>query len=110
MTEVIDGLVFNADGLIPAIVQDAKTREVLMFAWMNSDSLAKTLKSGETWFWSRSRKELWHKGETSGNIQKVEHLLYDCDSDCLLVLVDPMGPACNTGNNCCFYRKIDLSC
>lgn len=102
----IDSLVFNADGLIPAVVQDAGTREVLMVAWMNRESLQRTLETGQTWFWSRSRGELWHKGATSGNTQDVRSLLVDCDADCLLVLVDPAGPACHTGATSCFFRTI----
>ena len=102
----IDSLVFNADGLIPAVVQDAETREVLMVAWMNRESLQRTLETGQTWFWSRSRGELWHKGATSGNTQDVRDLLVDCDGDCLLVLIDPAGPACHTGATSCFFRTI----
>jgi phosphoribosyl-AMP cyclohydrolase len=99
-------LKFDEEGLIPAIVQDTQTRQVLMMAWMNAESLQKTLESGETWFWSRSRQELWHKGGTSGNTQKVSEVRYDCDADTLLVLVDPAGPACHTGAISCFYRKL----
>jgi phosphoribosyl-AMP cyclohydrolase len=99
-------LKYDANGLIPAVVQDSDSREVLMVAWMNAESLQKTLSSGETWFWSRSRAELWHKGGTSGNIQKVTDVFYDCDGDTLLVLVQPAGPACHTGENTCFYRAI----
>lgn len=99
-------LEYNADGLIPCIVQDASTREVLMMAWMNAESLRRTLECGETVFWSRSRQEYWHKGATSGNTQKVMELRYDCDADCLLALVDPAGPACHTGAVSCFYRSI----
>lgn len=95
---------FNSNGLIPAVVQDAATKDVLMVAWMNAESLQKTIESGETWFWSRSRQELWHKGETSGNTQKVVEIRYDCDGDTLLVLVEPAGPACHTGERTCFYR------
>lgn len=95
------------NGLIPAIIQDASTKDVLMLAYMNADSLQKTLESGETWFWSRSRQELWHKGETSGNIQKVVEIRYDCDADTLLVLVKPAGPACHTGKVSCFYRTLE---
>ncbi len=102
----IDSLVFNADGLIPAVVQDAETREVLMVAWMNRESLQRTVETGQTWFWSRSRGELWHKGATSGNTQDVRSMLVDCDADCLLVLVDPAGPACHTGATSCFFRTI----
>ncbi len=97
---------FDGNGLIPAVVQDAASKNVLMVAWMNAESLQKTLESGETWFWSRSRQELWHKGGTSGNVQKVVEIRYDCDGDTLLVLVEPAGPACHTGETSCFYRKI----
>jgi phosphoribosyl-ATP pyrophosphohydrolase/phosphoribosyl-AMP cyclohydrolase len=99
-------LKFDPNGLIPAIVQDATTKDVLMMAWMNAESLQKTLESGETWFWSRSRTELWHKGGTSGNIQKVIEIRYDCDADTLLVLVQAAGPACHTGKVSCFYRTL----
>jgi phosphoribosyl-AMP cyclohydrolase len=95
---------WDASGLIPAIVQDAETRQVLMMAWMNPRALQKTLETGETVFWSRSRKALWHKGETSGNVQKVREILVDCDADTLLILVDPAGPACHTGEISCFHR------
>lgn len=99
-------LTYNADGLIPCIVQDVGTREVLMMAWMSEESLALTLERGETVFWSRSRQELWHKGATSGNVQHVEELRYDCDADTLLALVRPAGPACHTGATSCFYRTL----
>lgn len=105
-SDIIHHLNFNQDGLIPAIVQDAATRQVLMMAWMNRESLQKTLDTGQTWFWSRSRQELWHKGATSGSTQTVRELYYDCDSDTLLVLVDAAGPACHTGNVSCFFRRI----
>jgi phosphoribosyl-ATP pyrophosphohydrolase/phosphoribosyl-AMP cyclohydrolase len=88
--------------LVPAIVQDARTREVLTLAYMNRQSLARTLETGQTWFWSRSRNELWHKGETSGNTQDVVSLASDCDSDAIVVLVNPAGPACHTGARSCF--------
>ncbi len=104
--EPLTTLKFDSTGLIPAVVQDAKTRAVLMLAYMNAESLQKTLESGETWFWSRSRQELWHKGGTSGNIQKVLEIRYDCDADTLLVLVEPAGPACHTGATSCFYRNL----
>ncbi len=99
-------LAYNDAGLIPCIVQDADTREVLMMAWMNAEALALTLERGETVFWSRSRQELWHKGATSGNIQKVVEIRYDCDADTLLALVHPAGPACHTGATSCFYRTL----
>jgi phosphoribosyl-AMP cyclohydrolase / phosphoribosyl-ATP pyrophosphohydrolase len=93
---------FNSDGLIPAVVQDVRTREVLTLAYMNEEALRLTLEKGETYFWSRSRKALWHKGETSGNYQKVRHVALDCDSDTVLVEVEPVGPACHTGSYSCF--------
>ncbi len=102
----IPELRYNGDGLVPCIVQDAGTREVLMMAWMSAESLALTLERGETVFWSRSRQELWHKGATSGNIQKLVELRYDCDADTLLALVKPQGPACHTGARSCFFRTI----
>ena len=103
----IDDVAFDDKGLVPAIVQDARTREVLMMAWMSRESLELTLRTGQTWFWSRSRGELWHKGATSGNTQDVRSLLVDCDADCLLALVKAAGPACHTGNTTCFYRTLD---
>lgn len=103
---MVPELKFDGRGLIPCIVQDADTLEVLMMAWMNEESLAMTLECGETVFWSRSRQELWHKGATSGNTQKLVSLRYDCDADTLLALVHPAGPACHTGNRTCFYRSI----
>ena len=96
---------FDASGLIPAIVQDAETKEVLMLAYMNRRSLELTFETGETHFWSRSRQELWHKGATSGNVQRVVEIRVDCDADALLVRVQPAGPACHTGNRSCFYRE-----
>ena len=102
-----DDLKFDGKGLIPAIVQDAETREVLTLAYMNRESLKRTIESGETWFWSRSRNELWHKGETSGNTQQVVGLVPDCDGDAIVVLVKPSGPACHTGARSCFDLKQD---
>jgi phosphoribosyl-ATP pyrophosphohydrolase/phosphoribosyl-AMP cyclohydrolase len=101
----IHNLKFDAQGLIPAVVQDAATNEVLMLAYMNAESLARTLQSGETWFWSRSRGELWHKGATSGHTQQVVDVRLDCDGDTLLVKVHPHGPACHTGEPTCFFRS-----
>lgn len=98
-------LKFDDRGLIPAIVQDADSSEVLMLAWMNEESLGLTLTKGTTWFWSRSRSELWNKGATSGNLQHVTEVLYDCDGDALVVKVHPDGPACHTGERTCFYRS-----
>lgn len=107
MASPLPQLQYNEAGLIPAIVQDAETRQVLMMAWMNEESLRRTIALGETVFWSRSRSEFWHKGATSGNTQKVIDLLYDCDGDTLLILVDPAGPACHTGEVSCFFRSIE---
>ena len=97
-----DEIRFDERGLIPAIVQDAATREVLTLAYMNRESLARTLETKQTWFWSRSRNQLWHKGETSGNTQEVIQLALDCDRDAIVVLVRPAGPACHTGAVSCF--------
>ena len=99
-------LKFDERGLITAVVQDAQTLQVLMVAWMNADALRLTQETGDAHFWSRSRQELWHKGGTSGNVQRVRELRYDCDGDTLLLLVDPAGPACHTGNQTCFFRKL----
>jgi phosphoribosyl-ATP pyrophosphohydrolase/phosphoribosyl-AMP cyclohydrolase len=97
---------WDAQGLVPAIVQDAGTGQALMLAYMNEESLQRTLETGETWFWSRSRGELWHKGATSGNTQRVVDMRYDCDADTLLLRVEPAGPACHTGQQSCFYRRL----
>lgn len=97
---------FDERGLVPVIVQGADTGEVLMLAYMNAESLAKTIETGETWFWSRSRHSLWHKGETSGNTQEVESITVDCDGDTLLVKVHPRGPACHTGERSCFFTPL----
>ncbi|MEO3947704.1 bifunctional phosphoribosyl-AMP cyclohydrolase/phosphoribosyl-ATP diphosphatase HisIE [Gorillibacterium sp. CAU 1737] len=107
-----EGLVairWDERGLIPAIVQDALSKEVLTLAYMNEESLQRTLSSGETWFWSRSRQELWHKGATSGNTQQVQAIRYDCDQDALLVQVIPAGPACHTGAYSCFSGELKLA-
>jgi phosphoribosyl-ATP pyrophosphohydrolase/phosphoribosyl-AMP cyclohydrolase len=93
-------------GLAPAIVQDVDTGQVLMLAYMSRESLARTVETGETWFWSRSRGELWHKGATSGHRQRVRDIRYDCDADTLLLLVEPAGPACHSGAQSCFYRRL----
>jgi phosphoribosyl-AMP cyclohydrolase len=98
---------FNEAGLVPAIVQDHATGEVLMLAYMNAESLDKTLETGETWFWSRSRQSLWHKGKSSGNTQRVVSVAIDCDGDTLLVRVQPAGPACHTGARSCFFRSLE---
>lgn len=97
---------WDANGLVPAIVQDEKTKQVLMMAYMNAASLAKTLETGSAHFWSRRRKSLWKKGETSGHIQRVREIKYDCDGDTILLLVEPQGPACHTGEVSCFYRSL----
>ena len=101
-----DQIKFDECGLVPAIVQDARTREVLTLAYMNAESLRLTVQSGETWFWSRSRSELWHKGVTSGHTQRVVEIRQDCDSDALMILIEPAGPACHTGKRSCFYRNV----
>ncbi|MCL6576220.1 bifunctional phosphoribosyl-AMP cyclohydrolase/phosphoribosyl-ATP diphosphatase HisIE [Kyrpidia sp.] len=101
-----EALSFDEKGLIPAVVQDARTGEVLTVAYMNREALERTLVERETWFWSRSRAVLWHKGETSGNTQRVVEVRVDCDGDALLVRVEPAGPACHTGERTCFYRSL----
>lgn len=106
MKKEINNLEFNEKGLIPAIIQDADTGEVLMLGYMNQESLRRTLSSGEVWFYSRSRKELWHKGETSGNRLTVCSVWKDCDSDTLLIKAKPAGPVCHTGNKTCFFQQL----
>jgi len=107
---MIPDLKYNDQGLIPAIIQDEKSSEVLMMAYMNKASLEKTIEGGKTCFWSRSRQTYWVKGETSGNVQLVKEILYDCDEDTLLVKVDQVGSgACHTGKRTCFFRKITNS-
>ncbi|MGI8425891.1 MAG: phosphoribosyl-AMP cyclohydrolase [Actinomycetota bacterium] len=106
MIESVQNLKWDANGLVPAIVQDFENGDVLMLAWMNAESLQLTLDQKTTWFWSRSRQELWNKGATSGNLQRVEQILFDCDADVLLVKVRPAGPACHTGERTCFYREL----
>lgn len=103
---IIGALAYNEQGLIPCIVQDADTLEILMMAWMNEESVRRTLAERTTWFWSRSRNKFWHKGEESGNTQALVALTYDCDEDCLLAQVHPKGPACHTGERTCFYRAL----
>lgn len=106
----ISDLKYDEAGLIPAVVQQADTGEVLMVAYMNAESLAKTVETGFTWFWSRSRQKYWQKGESSGHVQKVREIRYDCDADTLLVTVDQVGPgACHTGERSCFYRVLEGS-
>lgn len=107
--QVIEELKFDAQGLIPAIIQEVGTKEILMVAYMNKEAVQKTLESGRTWFWSRSRRQYWCKGETSGHIQKIKDIRYDCDADALLVLIEQIGVACHTGHKSCFFRSIDRS-
>ena len=97
---------FDEHGLVPAVVQDVKTNAVVMLAYMNKESLQLTVQTGYTWFWSRSRQELWNKGATSGNLQKVVEMYYDCDGDALLVKAELSGPACHTGQYSCFHNSI----
>lgn len=96
---------FDEQGLVPAVLQDATTGQVLMVAWMNEEALQRTQETGQAHFWSRSRQELWHKGATSGNFMNVCEIWVDCDADTLLLEVDPAGPACHTGERSCFYRR-----
>lgn len=103
---MIDNISYDDKGLIPAVVQDARSGKVLMLAYMNETSLQKTIETKETWFYSRSREELWHKGASSGNTQTVESIQVDCDGDALLITVKPAGPACHTGEETCFYRSV----
>ena len=109
MKTTIDDVKFDERGLAPVVVQDAHTRGVLMLAYVNAESLKRTLETGETWFWSRSRAQLWHKGETSGNTQRVADVLLDCDGDALVVRVEPAGPACHTGQTSCFHNVIQAA-
>ncbi len=103
----VDKLIFNHQGLIPAIVQDSVGGEVLMMAWMNPEALERTRKTGEAHFWSRSRQQPWHKGETSGNTLLIEEIWMDCDRDTLLLRVTPSGPVCHTGERTCFFQPVD---
>lgn len=103
----LEHLRWGPDGLLPAVVQDAATHAVLMVAWVSRESLQRTLALGETVFWSRSRAELWHKGATSGNVQRVREIRVDCDADVILMLVEPAGPACHTGTTSCFFRTLE---
>ena len=102
----VEELAFNEDGLIPAIAQDANSNEVLMMAWMNAEAVKLTLQTGRVTYWSRSRRAMWVKGETSGHIQKLVELRIDCDRDCLLLLIDQAGPACHTNRRSCFYISV----
>lgn len=103
--EFLKAVTFNAEGLVPAIAQDAKTGAVLMMAWMNRETLAQTLRTGDVTYWSRARKAVWRKGETSGHTQKLVEAWIDCDGDTLLLKVEQTGPACHTGAPSCFFRK-----
>jgi len=103
----IESLTFDERGLIPAVVQDAENGDVLMMAWMNRESIARTIAEGRTVFWSRSRQELWRKGDTSGHVQHVQELRVDCDADVLLVRVHQEGAACHTGERSCFFRTLE---
>ncbi|MCW9679723.1 phosphoribosyl-AMP cyclohydrolase [Dolichospermum planctonicum UHCC 0167] len=108
-TEMIENLKFNEQGLIPAIAQDYYDGTVLMMAWMNAESIVKTLATGEVYYWSRSRSQLWHKGATSGHIQKLKELFYDCDGDTILVKIDQVGDqACHTGARSCFFNSVEI--
>ena len=107
MKRINKKIIFNSDGLILTITQDFETKLVLMLAWMNKESLQETLKSGKVTYWSRSRKKIWIKGETSGNWQFVKNIKIDCDGDTLLILVDQHGPACHTGSYTCFFSKVE---
>jgi len=99
-------LKFDDQGLLPAVVQDVNTNSVLMLAYVDAEAVRRTLETGTTWFWSRSRREYWNKGATSGNVQQVVDVRFDCDADALLMMVDPAGPACHTGEYSCFYRSL----
>jgi phosphoribosyl-AMP cyclohydrolase len=105
--DILKQVKFNESGLVPAIAQDWKSGEVLMMAWMNADSLEKTISSGNVYYWSRSRASLWRKGETSGHTQTLKECFLDCDSDTILLKIEQVGPACHTGEHSCFFRKIN---
>ena len=107
--QIADSITFDQNGLVPAVIQDYDNGEVLMVAYMNRDALAKTLATGTTHFWSRSRKKMWLKGESSGHTQRVQEIRVDCDADCLLIKVDQNVAACHTGYRSCFYRRLDGS-
>ncbi|QTR45704.1 phosphoribosyl-AMP cyclohydrolase [Thiothrix litoralis] len=107
LTDTLDALKYNADGLIPAIAQQHDTHEVLMMAWMNRESIEETLQTGRVCYWSRSRNKFWRKGESSGQMQVLKELRIDCDADTILLLVDQTGPACHTGRRSCFYNKVE---
>lgn len=103
----INDITYNAQGLVPVIIQDNQTKRILMMAWMNTESLNLTLQTGQVHFWSRSRNKLWRKGETSGNILTVSEILVDCDADTLLILANPAGPTCHTGEISCFFQSLE---
>lgn len=107
LLDVLDDLPFNADGLLPAVAQQFDSREVLMMAWMNRDAIEETLRTGQVCYWSRSRQAYWRKGESSGQVQMLREVRFDCDGDTILLLVDQTGPACHTGRRNCFYNKVD---
>ena len=107
LTDTLDALKYNADGLIPAIAQQHDTHEVLMMAWMNRASIEETLETGRVCYWSRSRNRFWRKGESSGQMQVLKEFRIDCDADTILLLVDQTGPACHTGRRSCFYNKVE---
>jgi phosphoribosyl-AMP cyclohydrolase len=110
LTELLNSLKFDDKGLIPAIAQDYQDNAVLMVAWMNRESIIQTLTTGEVHYWSRSRQSLWHKGESSGHIQKLKQFFYDCDRDVILVKIEQIGNiACHTGTRSCFFTEVDLS-
>ncbi len=107
-SEILSQIKYDSAGLVPAIIQDEKTLQVLMLGYMNEESLRLTLSTGRTWFFSRSRGKLWNKGETSGHFQNVKEVRYDCDCDTVLVIAEQIGAACHTGNFSCFYRKFNI--
>jgi phosphoribosyl-AMP cyclohydrolase len=107
LSQVLDGLPWNADGLLPAIAQQHDTGEVLMMAWMNREALQETLRTGRVCYWSRSRRKLWRKGESSGQVQQLREMRFDCDGDTVLIKVDQTGPACHTGRRDCFYNLVE---
>jgi phosphoribosyl-AMP cyclohydrolase len=107
LSEVLDALEFDAAGLLPAVAQDAASREVLMLAWVNRQALERTLRDGYACYWSRSRNRLWVKGETSGHLQKLKEMRFDCDGDAVLLLVEQTGPACHTNRPSCFYALVE---
>jgi phosphoribosyl-AMP cyclohydrolase len=108
ITEILDKIKFNEAGLVPAVAQDFETGEVLMLAWMNKESIEKTLATKQIHYWSRSRNAMWRKGETSGHTQGLKEFLIDCDGDTILVIIEQVGPACHTGEHSCFFTKIEL--